>query len=401
MPRKRKSPHPRSSRIAKRRKSAASGSSGPRKNSSSETTNAGRVLKPDSLEEKAEVPYSKSDEIGAGRSYFESYRGVVKTTNLTLASLSIAPAARLEAALAGLKDPFELEEQRLQSQVQNRFSQFTFMLAADHSLLFYGYGSKRMLLENLAEFLSSSHSVLVVSGFNPTLSLRATLLQLASDILKLTDFPRRTLIDYVDAIRNGMRHDRVALVIHNIDGPSFRSAEAQHALSTLATVQGISIIASIDHVNAPLLWDGTAYSRYEWAWIKADTYKSYTAETIFCSKALLRGRNERRVEGAVALLKSLSERACSTFRELARKQTDHGATPGTGAPTRLTFNQLFEMTKRKFLVSDPATLRMILTELETHDLLQRRRGADMTEQLWIPLDSSQLQQVLSQIDVSN
>jgi len=44
----------------------------------------------------------------------------------------------------------------------------------------------------------------------------------------------------------------VCVVIHNIDGPGLRDSETQHYLARLASCTHIRIVASIDHVNAPL-----------------------------------------------------------------------------------------------------------------------------------------------------
>ncbi len=42
------------------------------------------------------------------------------------------------------------------------------------------------------------------------------------------------------------------LVIHNIDGTMLRGEKIQMILSLLAAIRGFHIIASIDHINAPL-----------------------------------------------------------------------------------------------------------------------------------------------------
>lgn len=44
----------------------------------------------------------------------------------------------------------------------------------------------------------------------------------------------------------------VCVVIHNIDGPGLRDSETQQYLARLAACTHIRIVASIDHVNAPL-----------------------------------------------------------------------------------------------------------------------------------------------------
>jgi len=39
---------------------------------------------------------------------------------------------------------------------------------------------------------------------------------------------------------------------HNIDGPMLRSSSVQTFLASLSAVENVHLIASIDHVNAPL-----------------------------------------------------------------------------------------------------------------------------------------------------
>lgn len=44
----------------------------------------------------------------------------------------------------------------------------------------------------------------------------------------------------------------VCVVIHNIDGPGLRDPETQQYLARIASCSHVRMIASIDHVNAPL-----------------------------------------------------------------------------------------------------------------------------------------------------
>lgn len=364
------------------------------KSASKSTSKVEDSLK-NSTTENGNTAFDSEEEPEAGRSYFEANRGLVRTSNLTLASLNILPQEQLTAALKLFNDPLTKQQKEQCSTFEEKHATFELYLNAGHSLLVYGFGSKRTLLNKLADYLSDSSSVLVVNGFNPTLSLRSVFSQLAS-VLNLQDFSKRTLFDYVDAISTALPNskDPISMIIHNIDGPALRQPECQHALSRLASCKNLHLVASIDHVNTPLLWDAPSFNAFSWFWVLCHTYLPYEFETHFSSKPLLRGTAERRVDGAVALLQSLSERARAVFRELADRQK--GAEKG-GLHMRTTFNEFFEMVKQKFLVSDQATLRTILTELSTHDLLQTRRGVDSAERLWIPLDETQLEEILGKI----
>lgn len=61
--------------------------------------------------------------------------------------------------------------------------------------------------------------------------------------------------DCLELIEKTLRNnpnDRLYLLIHNIDGIMLRSNKAQNALASLAAVSNIHVIASVDHINAPL-----------------------------------------------------------------------------------------------------------------------------------------------------
>lgn len=47
-------------------------------------------------------------------------------------------------------------------------------------------------------------------------------------------------------------NDRLCLIIHNIDGIMLRSNKAQNILASLAAIPNIHVVASVDHINAPL-----------------------------------------------------------------------------------------------------------------------------------------------------
>lgn len=340
------------------------------------------------------------------RSYFEAHKGAVNTSNFTLNDLTIYSAHELSEALHSYDDPHvPLQEERAQ-QFRDRFPHLEYLLDAGHSLLVHGFGSKKQVLDQFAHHLSDTADVVVVNGFNPTLNVRSTLSTIATQILHLKSFSKRSLFDYVDAIVHALdatnKPAPLTLVVHNLDGPALRAPDVQLALSRVAQHARARLVASVDHVNAPLLWDATTYAAFAWMWVRCETLRPYDAETLFSEKPLSRGGGELRVEGAVAFLNSLSAKARLVFRYLAGRQIgDNGnnAPSSAAAPhVRTTFNQLFEVVKEKFWMSDQATLRQFLNEMGTHDMLQTRRGADAVEQLWIPLQAQQLENVLKQID---
>jgi origin recognition complex subunit 2 len=417
-----------------------------------------------------------------GRSYFDAHSASgVRTSADTLQSVRLPAEAVLTNAMRDLPPHVSEDVERaLVNKIlrKDKLSKYAFWMAAGHSLLFYGFGSKIAVLDALAQKLADDAeldetAVFVMHGYNPSLSLRTALSEMATAVVPKTAlYAKRHLLDYVRAIRDALTTERqtqrrsaflstgrVFLVVHNIDGVSLRSSDAQNVLSELAAIEGVSVIASIDHVNAPILWDGTMYARFRWAWLPATTFMRYTEEVVFGARPLLHGRNERRVEAAGVVLKSLSLKARKIFRLLAEFQcgrslavredvllgpavdehernlhldsiadgdaSDAEKDTNGGRPrkrqrlggaslaathasrhdqsiatvNRTTFNDFYNQCRGKFLASDPASLKTMLTELETHDLLDRRKAADAAEQLWIPLTAQQLEEIVLNLDI--
>lgn len=68
------------------------------------------------------------------------------------------------------------------------------------------------------------------------------------------------LIAFLDVSHEAEPECLVCLVIHNIDGPGLRDSESQHLLARIAACSHVRVVASIDHVNAPLRkWNLSTY----------------------------------------------------------------------------------------------------------------------------------------------
>lgn len=59
-------------------------------------------------------------------------------------------------------------------------------------------------------------------------------------------------LELIEKVLTVNSDDRLYLLIHNIDGIMLRSNKAQNVLASLAGISNIRILASVDHINAPL-----------------------------------------------------------------------------------------------------------------------------------------------------
>ncbi|KAG8461095.1 hypothetical protein KFE25_003664 [Diacronema lutheri] len=129
------------------------------------------------------------------------------------------------------------------------------------------------------------------------------------------------------------------VVAHSIDASALRGERSQDALAALAACAGVRLIASVDHVNAAILWDSARSASFGWAWEAAHTALPHLQEmTDGDALAQLLGGAAGGRGGALALAHAASARAVlaalnstgkKIFRELAQRAL-HAAEPTCG-----------------------------------------------------------------------
>ena len=218
-------------------------------------------------------------------------------------------------------------------------------LAEGFNLLFYGLGSKRRALNDLARACASTTAtttttgsrgaqahVLVLNGFLPSFSARDILAALA----RLPGAPQsvEAVAQFLSAespaaaaaeseatsspssssssspspppstSAQGLAQQqqkqqqrqrprrlrrRLVLVIHNIDAPALRAPKVRGLLSALAAQPGVQLAASVDHINAAQLWTSTELLAQRWLWHDLTTLSAYDVELAGADPASLRG----------------------------------------------------------------------------------------------------------------
>lgn len=164
------------------------------------------------------------------------------------------PHEDLFRMLAAMKLSAEHERSvtSLNKQYEQFFDKWMFILNENFSILLFGLGSKRNLLELFHQKMLRKEMVVVVNGFFPGLTIKEILDSIANDILDMST-ESRNIHETVDAIdeevtRTGIH---VFLIVHNIDGVMLRNHNAQLCLSRLAKIRNVHLLASIDHINTP------------------------------------------------------------------------------------------------------------------------------------------------------
>ncbi|XP_058089116.1 origin of replication complex subunit 2 isoform X2 [Magnolia sinica] len=274
-------------------------------------------------------------------------------------------------------------------------------------LLMYGFGSKKVLLEDFASTALTDFSVVVINGYLQSINLKHAAITIAELLWDQLKNKRRTpiktqqpfssqsmedILAFLDGPLAKENNCFVCVVVHNIDGPGLRDSEAQQYLARIACCSQVYMVASIDHVNAPLLWDKKmVHTQFNWCWYHVPTFAPYKVEGLFFPLILANSGSTQNAKSAAIVLQSLTPNAQSVFRVLAEYQLGHP--DEEGLPT----NSLYTKCRERFLVSSQVTLNSHLTEFKDHELVKTRRNADGQDCFYIPLTSEALEKLLQEI----
>ncbi|XP_061090987.1 origin recognition complex subunit 2 [Conger conger] len=276
---------------------------------------------------------------------------------------------------------------------EKHFNKWMLQLQLGFSVLVYGLGSKKLLLETFRTSMLSDSVHMVINGFFPSITLKSILNSITGEVLDhIGNF--RTPMDQMDFIVEAMRKDpdfHVYLIIHNIDGPMLRNEKTQQTLGQLASIPNIHMVASIDHINAPLVWDQPKMSLFNWLWYETTTYLPYVEETSYENSLLVQQSGALALSSLTHVLRSLTPNARGIFRLLAEFQLENRDNP---TYTGLSFQDFYQRCREAFLVNSDITLRTQLTEFRDHKLIRTKKGADGVEYLLIPVDPGTLSDFL-------
>ncbi|KAM4605368.1 origin recognition complex subunit 2 [Polymixia lowei] len=328
--------------------------------------------------------------------YFEAHgSSKVLTSDRTLQRLHTPKLDRetLFRLLEGKPSCYSSEIQQLHNKHQKHFSKWMLQLQLGFSMLVYGLGSKKALLEDFRVSQLSQEIHLVVNGFFPSITLKSILNALTSEVLEHQGSFRNPS-DQIQFISQTLKDSpdlHVYLLIHNIDGPMLRGEKTQSALGQLASLPNLHLVASIDHINAPLVWDQCSQSQFNWLWWECVSFQRYAEETSYENSLLVQQTGALALSSLTHVLRSLTSNAKGIFKLLVEFQLENKDNP---AYIGLSFQDFYQRCREAFLVNSDLTLRTQLTEFRDHKLIRTRKGADGIEYLTIPVETNTLMDFL-------
>ncbi|XP_053633700.1 origin recognition complex subunit 2 [Cherax quadricarinatus] len=337
--------------------------------------------------------------VGKADDYFTSNgdTGKVVTSDHTLSRLEtprLSPEA-LQSILSSVATSHQREREALLEEHMHMFPRWMTFLCEGFSVFLYGLGSKKQLISKFQQEYLAQFDHIVVNGFFPSLTLKNLLNNITEDIIDHTGsfHSIQEQLEFIQGFYTKSSAESLFIIIHNLDGPMLRGEKSQSAIAHLASIPHVHILASIDHINAPLIFDSSRMSHYNALWCDATTLAPYSEETSFENSLLVQQSGSLALSSLIHVFRSLTPNAKGIFLLLAQHQLDQ---KDNSNYIGLSFNDMYQRCRELFLVNSDLTLRAQLTEFRDHKLIRSKKGLDGIENLVIPLDSNILHDFINQ-----
>lgn len=277
------------------------------------------------------------------------------------------------AILRGLPVKHAAEKEALNDSIRAQFPAWYRSLKSGFNVLLDGFGSKKEILTEFGREWLLDAPVVVVNGYFPAASLRSVLLSITEGIMQHTGVVYRSLHEHVDCIRKFLTSPHsfvreIYIIMHNIDGAPFRSTAVQASLAALAAIEGVHLIASIDHILAPILWDLSALSQFRWHSYDATNFQPYMKELVY-EKQQFVSEGHTRARGIRLVLSSLTPNHWGILKVLATHQINDATKSG------LKRREFISLCADKLLVASDKVFSQVLQELQDHGLIELRAKA--------------------------
>ncbi|ESO03670.1 hypothetical protein HELRODRAFT_99952 [Helobdella robusta] len=241
--------------------------------------------------------------------------------------------------------------------------------------------------------LLSDYTCIVVNGFFPSLTLKSVSLLIFKFFLGQENFSGKRLANWL--VGWFASNPDVFILLNNIDGTCLRNEKIQNTFSLLCTIKGIHIIATIDHINAPLLWDHNKMSQLNWVWFDCTTFETYSMETSYENSILVQQSGVLVLSSLTHVMKSLTPNARGIFILISKYQLEAKSEHGYQG---IAFPDLYLKCREAFLVNSEPTLRTQLVEFKDHKLIKTKKGLDGVECIVIAVEDNTLATFVEQQD---
>ncbi|GMM50872.1 origin recognition complex subunit 2 [Starmerella bacillaris] len=340
--------------------------------------------------------------------YFDQHkqREKISTTPFARApQLDNAEYVQLIGNTNEIKGYSELQQYR-EKELKIFFNQWMLELEEGFSLLLFGVGSKMDIVSQFLDEWQPDAPCIIVNGFNPASNFK-DLLNLVVNTVVDKDvaegwmkLPSERLILLLQHLKENP--SPVVIIINSLDGIALRNIKTQSFLSRLAESPSVSMLATVDHINAPLLWPQEMLNRFNFVWHHTTTYKPYTTETSYTDiLGLGQSRASVGVHAVKTVLESLTANAQSLYKLLVTLQYENMVNNGISDPNTMgivthgvELSQFYTLCVSKFVVSNEVNFKVMFTEFKEHKMVEvvRKDGHEIT---FVPYSFDDLEQLLA------
>ncbi|PWY91416.1 origin recognition complex subunit 2 [Aspergillus sclerotioniger CBS 115572] len=363
------------------------------------------------------------------RYFFQNRAGPPRTSNNNLGKMTLLTHEEYFEKMSQYVDPYKQEKSFLLDLHCRSFPQWDFEFDQGFNICLYGYGSKRRLLQEFADWLyhrhsSASRSVVVINGHTPNISIRSIFATIVTAVLgadipsKMGSQPQEVLELLQSVLKTRASQKPITVLINSIDAPSLRRAANQALLARLAATPKIHLLATADTPNLLLMWDLSLRDQFNFVFHDCTTFSPFDTEfDVVEEVSTLLGRKGHRVggkEGVEFVLKSLPENARNLYRLLLTEllsMADEGhlsdddgdggqAADNNREETGIEFRLLYQKAAEEFIASSEMMFRTLLKEFHDHQMITSRMDTSGMEILGVPLARDEMEGVLEDLVLS-
>ncbi|KAJ6110293.1 hypothetical protein N7486_002528 [Penicillium sp. IBT 16267x] len=359
------------------------------------------------------------------RYFFQNRAGTIKTSNTTLNKVPLLNHEEYFEKLGQSVDPCAEEKEYLLSLHHRSFPQWNFEFEEGFNICLFGYGSKRKLVQQFADWLyhhsaSKSPPIVIVNGYTPGISIRSIFAMIASALLgddlpsKLGAQPTEVLELVQSALKNRPATEGpVTVLINSVDAPPLRRAANQALLARLAATPRIRLLFTADTPNFTAMWDISLRDQLNLVFHDGTTFTPFAVEADVVEEVnSLLGRKGQRAggkDGVGFVLKSLPENARNLYRLLltevitlmddGHQSDDECGVNGSGNTDEngIEFRLLYQKATEEFIASSEMMFRTLLKEFHDHQMITSRMDPSGMEILGVPLSRDEMEGVLEDL----
>lgn len=381
------------------------------------------------------------------RYFFQNRSGPPQISDKRFSTVKLLTHEEYVECISAYQDRHAPEKRQLMKLHARSFPQWRFELDQGFSLCLYGYGSKKQLVKNFAEWAykrsNPAPRIVMVNGDTPKLSVRGILHTVSSAILPLDENlrligpPHEMLDTLLARLSSHPPPGQLYVMIHSIDAAPLRGTTTQSVLARLAAHHLIHFLATADTPTFATQWNSSLLDQFRFAFHDCTTFASNdsasTEVSIVDEVHELLGRKRSRAggkEGIGFVLKSLPENARHLYRLLLTEilevlggggdndgaedegefEADNPAASTSHRPnkskpssslgldaeeTTVPSSTLYRKASERFICSSHLNFSVLLREFHDHAMVLRRRDPTTgVEVLGVPLSLVEIRDVL-------